>query len=80
MRLITLLFVSLTCMLTVLVAGELHEQPHQDGQQIFRFDTFGDEQLWTNVLRMHEAVAAVDPATALGQMTPSCGRRTSITS
>src|SRR5262245_41763413 len=36
-----------------------------DGQQIFRFDTFGDEQLWTNVLRMHEAVAAVDPATAL---------------
>ena len=20
-----------------------------DGQQIFRFDTFGDEQLWTNV-------------------------------
>jgi len=36
-----------------------------DGQQIFRFDTFGDEQLWTNVLRMHEAVATVDPATAL---------------
>ena len=22
-----------------------------DGQQIFRFDTFGDEQLWTNVLQ-----------------------------
>src|SRR5690349_3811647 len=37
-----------------------------DGQQIFRFDTFGDEQLWTNVLRMHEVVATVDPATALG--------------
>src|SRR5262252_3841501 len=37
-----------------------------DGQQIFRFDTFGDEQLWTNVLRMHEVVAAIDPATALG--------------
>src|SRR5262252_7812949 len=36
-----------------------------DGQQIFRFDTFGDEQLWTNVLRMHEVVAGVDPATAL---------------
>jgi len=36
-----------------------------DGQEIFRFDTFGDEQLWTNVLRMHEVVAAVDPATAL---------------
>ena len=35
------------------------------GQQIFRFDTFGDEQLWTDVLRMHEALRAVDPATAL---------------
>ena len=36
------------------------------GQAIFRFDTFGDEQLWTNVLRMHEPIATVDPATALG--------------
>src|SRR5262245_50050404 len=36
-----------------------------DGQQIFRFDTFGDEQLWTNVLRMHEVIETVDPATAL---------------
>jgi cytochrome c5 len=37
----------------------------RDGQAIFRYDTFGDEQLWTNVLRMHEAIAQVDPATAL---------------
>ena len=36
-----------------------------EGQQIFRFDTFGDEQLWTNVLRMHEALPSVDPTTAL---------------
>ena len=36
-----------------------------DGREIFRFDTFGDEQLWTDVLRMHEAVATVPPATAL---------------
>jgi hypothetical protein len=35
------------------------------GQRIFRYDTFGDEQLWTNVLRMHEVVATVPPATAL---------------
>ena len=27
------------------------------GQTIFRFDTFGDEQLWTDVLRMHEVIA-----------------------
>jgi len=37
-----------------------------DGQAIFRFDTLGDEQLWTDVLRMHEAIATVDPRTALG--------------
>ena len=36
-----------------------------DGLTIFRFDTFGDEQLWTRVLRMHEAIATVDPKTAL---------------
>jgi mono/diheme cytochrome c family protein/cytochrome c5 len=36
-----------------------------DGQAIFRFDTFGDEQLWTDVLRMHEVIPTVDPTTAL---------------
>ena len=35
------------------------------GRAIFRFDTFGDEQLWTTVLRMHEVIATVDPKTAL---------------
>ena len=37
----------------------------REGRQIFRFDTFGDEQLWTDVLRMHEVLPAVDPTTAL---------------
>ena len=37
----------------------------REGQEIFRFDTFGDEQLWTDVLRMHEVLPAVDPTTAL---------------
>ena len=36
-----------------------------DGQAIFRFDTFGDEQFWTDVLRMHEVLPTVSPATAL---------------
>lgn len=36
-----------------------------DGQKIFRFDTFGDEQLWTDVLRMHEVLPTIAPATAL---------------
>ena len=35
------------------------------GKAIFRFDTFGDEQLWTDRLRMHEVVATIDPITAL---------------
>lgn len=36
------------------------------GKQIFRFDTFGDEQLWTDKLRLHEVVETkVDPTTAL---------------
>ena len=37
-----------------------------DGKTIFRFDTFGDEQLWTDQLRMHEVIeSSVDPLTAL---------------
>jgi len=36
------------------------------GKQIFRYDTFGDETLWTDTLRMHEVIASsVDPTTAL---------------
>ena len=35
------------------------------GRTIFRYDTFGDEQLWTDVLHMHEVIATVDPTTAL---------------
>lgn len=37
-----------------------------EGQKAFRFDTFGDEQLWTDKLRLHEVVEkTVDPTTAL---------------
>jgi len=36
------------------------------GQRVFRFDTFGDEQFWTDTARMHEVVQkSVSPATAL---------------
>lgn len=38
----------------------------EQGKQIFRFDTFGDEAQWTDALRLHEVIeAAVDPLTAL---------------
>jgi cytochrome c5 len=37
-----------------------------EGQQIFRFDTFGDEQVWTDKLGLHAVVEKhVDPTTAL---------------
>ncbi len=36
-----------------------------EGQQIFRFDTFGDETKWSDTLRLHEVVNVVDPTTAL---------------
>jgi mono/diheme cytochrome c family protein len=37
-----------------------------EGQRVFRFETFGDEQLWTDKLRLHEVVEkSVDPTTAL---------------
>ena len=36
-----------------------------DGRAIFRFETFGDEQLWTDTLRLNEAIETVTPATAL---------------
>jgi mono/diheme cytochrome c family protein len=46
-------------------AGEHGKTQAEDGKQIFRYDTFGDEQFWTDVLRMEEAIATVSPATAL---------------
>lgn len=48
-----------------LTAQGSREGPRPDGLAIFRFDTFGDEQLWTDFLRMHEVIATVDPKTAL---------------
>jgi mono/diheme cytochrome c family protein len=38
----------------------------EEGKKIFRFDTFGDEQLWTDKLGLHKVVQEkVDPTTAL---------------
>lgn len=36
------------------------------GKDIFRYETFGDETTWTDVLKMNQVIeAAVDPVTAL---------------
>ena len=41
-------------------------QSQPDGKAIFRFDTFGSEQLWTDVLQMQHVIAdSVSTATAL---------------
>src|SRR5687768_9165423 len=37
-----------------------------EGRRVFRFETFGDEQFWTDTARMHEVVqSSVSPTTAL---------------
>lgn len=36
-----------------------------DPQKTFRFDTFGNEAHWTNVLRWNEVITTIDPVTAL---------------
>ena len=73
MRLIgagSLLYI-LAMMFAVSGLAQTDQDEHQgndrrrEGQNIFRNDTFGDEQLWTDVLRMHEVIPTVDPATAL---------------
>ena len=64
MRLIGAAFLTFVFAISVIAAQSRDLRP-PDGQTIFRYDTFGDEQLWTDVLRMHEVVATVSPATAL---------------
>jgi hypothetical protein len=48
-----------------LPANEHNKHNNSDGQWIFRYDTFGDEQLWTDTLRMQDALKNVSPAVAL---------------
>ncbi|HZM93059.1 MAG TPA: hypothetical protein VFB92_06545 [Vicinamibacterales bacterium] len=66
MRLIGVASIALVLALT-LTSVSARQDSHQrlDGREIFRFDTFGDEQLWTDVLRLHEAVQNLRPVDAL---------------
>jgi mono/diheme cytochrome c family protein len=66
MRLIAAAFTALVVTLTFAISGQSQTSAQPlDGQAIFRYDTFGDEQLWTDVLRMHEVIPSISPATAL---------------
>jgi hypothetical protein len=50
----------------VLVGASPNENLVAQGQELFRYDTFGDEQKWTDELAMHEVIqTAVDPVTAM---------------
>jgi hypothetical protein len=60
-RLTVLSAIAFSVVLTMSVAA----RQNGEGQQIFRFDTFGDEQLWTDALQLHKAVATLSPAAAL---------------
>ena len=66
MRLIGVASIALVLALTF-TSASAREDNHRrfDGEKIFRFDTFGDEQLWTDVLRLHEAIPSVSPEAAL---------------
>jgi mono/diheme cytochrome c family protein len=47
-------------------SGPSQQELAAQGQQVFRFDTFGDEAQWTDTLRMNEVIEqSVSPATAL---------------
>lgn len=47
-------------------AGGANSQLVKDGQNVFRYWTFGDEQVWTDTLKMNQVIESkVDPATAL---------------
>jgi len=48
-------------------SGAKPVKPSADGQSIFRFDTFGDEQFWTDTLQLHTVIqSSVSPIVALG--------------
>src|SRR5688572_6910356 len=55
----------LIALMAVITAQSAPKVKPLNGQQIFRFDTFGDEQLWTQTLLMQQAIASVSPKTAL---------------
>jgi hypothetical protein len=38
---------------------------YEDGQRVFRHDTFGSEAFWGDQLRLHEAIATISPREAL---------------
>jgi len=66
MRLVSVASIAFVLALTFTSVSALPDTRRPlDGREIFRFDTFGNEQLWTDMLKLHEAVQTISPATAL---------------
>jgi len=57
----------LACAMMLMACNNEKSDPEAefDPQATFRFDTFGDEVLWTDTLRWNEVVTTVNPVTAL---------------
>ena len=56
---------ALFLMAFTLSVSRVGSQENFDGKQIFRMDTFGDEQLWTDTLQMQKVIETLSPRTAL---------------
>jgi mono/diheme cytochrome c family protein len=50
---------------SLMVAAAMSPALVSEGREIFRFDTFGDEALWTDVLQMHLKINALKPIDAI---------------
>ena len=57
--------VAMSAAILIFALSHGQSQTSANGKSIFRFDTFGDEQLWTDTLQMQQAIKNVSPRTAL---------------
>src|SRR5512140_1471206 len=56
-------------------AVENATQKVQQGEQTFRFDTFGDQAFWGDTLKLHQAIEGVN----LGGVGPGVSPKTALT-
>lgn len=63
-RIVAIAMVALACSGDPAATGPAQRALNQ-GREIFRYDTFGDETFWTDTLRLHEVVQGVPPTVAL---------------
>src|SRR5215469_5994532 len=57
--------VILSAVILIFGISQGQSQTSTDGKSIFRFDTYGDEQKWTDTLQMQKVIKDVSPRTAL---------------